>query len=402
MGVAEVPDFLAELTRDVMGTMLPLAGPDTLLSAILCDGVVTALPMTRAGVVSLFTPVQAVPAALAWTEMRVRQRFGEYLGGWSELRSYSDWVRYHFGVPVAQRLHLPYCTKRWGAPDEIGSALARFHHGVVDEGAMLAPKAGPAGAIAAQLDRLKAEPHRVLVGGTIEGLRVEDGRIVAVATSQGEVDVPGLLFSALPPDQMLTLLAGSLPRSIVGEAEHLRCRHGLQILLPVDSAPDAFVTHLIDPGVSAWRMIRPEQLPGCESLAGTVLLHLTVDESDPFWTLPNTELRERLAAQLEATGVVKVAPGAVRVNRLPHHEPVWSTRFHPSWNRVMLAMNGLGLRLVGRSGAFGQFGLHGEMHLLEGLLDEQSIDQHEVQRLFVDPPVVNDEKLSLRRFIASY
>ena len=67
----------------------------------------------------------------------------------------------------------------------------------------------------------------------------------------------------------------------------------------------------------------------------------------------------------------------------------------------MVAMNTLGVRLVGRAGAFAQFDLQGEMQLLEGLLEQELVDQHELHRMFVDPPVANDARLSLRRFITN-
>ena len=401
-GAAFVTDFLAELTREVMGPMTPLAGLEVPQTGVLCRGSAASLPLSRGDVARFFDVGAALPAAFAWTEVRFRQRFGEYVGGWSELRTYEDWVRFHFSEPVFRHVYASYCQKRWGAPDEVGAAIARRHHGFYEEGALLAPSSGPAGAIAEQLERLSGEGHQVLFNQTINGLRVEDGRVVAVETASGDIDVPGSLFSAHPPDQMLSWLSDALPAAIAGEGKHLTCRHSVQVLLPVEEEPEFFETHIVDASVSAWRMIRPSTLPGCGSLAGHVMLHLTVDESDPFWGVSAREVGDRLGAQLARTGyVIPAEGGEVRVNRLPHHQPMWTHTFHPAWTRAMLAMNGLGVRFVGRAGAFAQFDLHGEIQLLEGLVNNNVADQHELHLMFVDPPVSNDERLSLRRFIAS-
>jgi hypothetical protein len=401
-GVAFVTDYLAELTLEVMGPMTPLAGPEVPQTAVLCRGRAASLPLSRGDVARFFDVGAALPAAVAWTEVRVRQRFGEYVGGWSELRTYEDWVRFHFGEPVFRHLYAPYCEKRWGAPDEVGAAIARRHHGFYEEGSLLAPRNGPAGAIADQLARLSGDGHQVLLNQTINGLRVEDDRVVAVETAAGDIDVPGTLFSVHPPAQMLEWMSEALPTAVVGEATQLTCRHAVQVLLPVEEEPEFFETHIVDPNVAAWRMIRPSMLPGCAALAGHVMLHLTVDESDPFWGVSAREVGDRLGAQLNRTGYVTPAEGGeVRVNRLPHHHPMWTHTFHPAWTRAMLGMNRLGVRLVGRAGAFAQFDLHGEIQLLEGLVTNDVADQHELHLMFVDPPVVNDEHLSLRRFIAS-
>ena|GEM_PF-5394627 len=400
-GAAFVTNYLAELTREVMGAMSPVAGVEAPQSAVLARGRAAELPLSRADVARLFDAGVALPAALAWTELRFRHRFGEYLGGWSELRTYQDWVRFHFGEPVLQHVYGPYCKKRWGSPEEVGAAVARQHHGVYEDGSMLAPSAGPAAAIAAQLERLQGGAHQILLEQEVQSLRVEDGRVVAVETQDGAIDVAGPLFSGHPPARMLDWLTDALPVEEVGESRHLRCRHGVQVLLPVEKEPPFFETHIVEPNVSAWRMIRPSDLPGCSALAGHVMLHLTVDASDPFWEVSDREVGERLGAQLGRTGYVAVRKGEVRVNRLADHHPLWAHTFHPQWSRAMVAMNTLGVRLIGRAGAFAQFDLHGEMQLLEGLLDQELVDQHELHRMFVDPPVGNDARLSLRRFITN-
>lgn len=375
-GVTPKPTPLAER---LYGAFRPVEG---LERAVLLDGKVRPLPLGRADV-ARYLPVTDLPgAAVAWGRTRGAIELRKVIGGGAEQRTYKDWVVQRFGEPVFQRFYAAYCEARFGPPAEISCNVARLFHGIVNDGPLHAPAAGPALA-----------PVGVDVRTNVT--------VRAVTTGQVETDdglFPGEVFVDIAPRRVVEWLGGAATPELLHDVSFLSARAALQVTL---RAPEdlPFETHVLG-GAPFYRIVRPGLLPGCGALAGHLSVHYTVADGDPLLRMSEAELGAHTAAALEAVGIRGANPDGARAQIVRDHHPNWTGTHLVRMRRYALALEDLEIVPVGRAGLHAPLDLAAETTWLEAALADERPPLRALVRDHVEPPVLDPaERAHLTRFV---
>ncbi|MBN1336204.1 MAG: hypothetical protein JXB39_09610 [Deltaproteobacteria bacterium] len=376
---SEPPGPLAE---DVLGPLEPLAAPERALAV---GGRMHRLPLRPGQLLSILGPSATGAATWGFARVRAREAMGGVIGSWSEIRSYRDWVSWRYGEPLFQGLFGPYCARRWGPPDQVGAALARWYHGVASAHAWVTPSEGVSARFERARHEVEAKGGSVRSGLPVRRLVVRDGHVAAVLLAGNRRSrVEGTLLVASPPAEVATWLGEALPEPIRIHVARLGHRHGLQVLVPAEDAELPDEVHLVGHGGPFFRITRPGRLPAYRDLAGHLLLHAALDPEDPLWTATDREVEAAARSALEEIRGIHLNAGRVVVRRQPADEPCWSLATTPSWIRARAAFASLGIVGVGRAGTFGHLDPLGEVRFLDALLADVPVG--EAHRLHVDPP----------------
>ena len=378
--------------------------------AIAVHGQIRRLPMKPAEVLEMFG-VQSAPSAVeGWARARAQRVKQRLVGGGLEERSYKDWVVQRFGDSTYFGLYRDYAERRWGPPESLSVSAARVYHGQTVPEERYALGADPASGWAALTGAIPEVRHGVV----IEGLRLRDdkaGTVAAVLTADGEVPVAGRLFCAVPPPRVVGWLGDAADEGLRFDAGPLTARERVLVALSLPGASDLpAATHIVGDSSDEYNppfflVTRPGLLPGGER-SSTVVAHLSPVAGDAL-------------ADADDAGVIdavcRTIPGALRdvfpsggradsagarVWRLPDYDPTWpALPWHPAQNRVMLALAGRNIQLLGRAGAHRYADAGAELAFAEGLAAGE-VSAHELQRTLLDPPVLlREEAPSIGRFV---
>lgn len=349
--------------------------------AVLRQGRLRSLPLSRRDVLALLPAATLPPAASAWARARAASELARLLGGGVEQRSYRDWVVQRFGEPVYAALFARYGERRFGPPAEVVCGVARVHHG--QPRAEYAPVEGfSAGRLEGGYSVVRAEPKGITSGG--------------LDTSEGRFEGP--IWADLPPARVIALLGAAGSEEARVDASHLVARHAVEIVLRGGEGLP-FETHLLDADGPFYRVVRPGLLPS-GGPADRLVVHAHVAETDSRWTGADGALVAEAVHDLEKVGVTGVSGDGAVVRRLPWHAPVWRPAHLTRLRNHVLGLEDHGVTPIGRVGLTAWFDAGGEASLLAGLLAEEPVSARELVRLHVEPPVLDGaERARLTTFL---
>ena len=375
----------------------PVVDARALTRGLAVGGRVHPLPLSPAGVLSLFPPRELTPTVRGWAQARARGLLKGAVGGGREERSYADWVIYRFGRAAYDHLYAPYAALRWGDPEGLSVSVARLFHGADAEGDAVALGGSPAGG----RERLAGhipETHF----GAIEGLVVEGKRVVALRREGGDAPVAGRVFCAASPATVAGWLGDALDPGVVWDASRLALRARVQVgFRGFDASRLPAEVHVACPGAPFFRLTRPDLLPGGAGCGARVMAHLSLPASDPILSASDADIAAAVGAAFTLLGLASPDNVGAMVWRLPDHDPAWSGPWHPVQNRLLEALGKLGVYLVGRAGTYRLVDPGTELAFAEALAaGDQSA--HELQRSLLDPPVLlPSDSPSIGRFVAA-
>lgn len=301
-------------------------------------------------------------------------------GGGREERSLADHALHRLGGPAAERLVLGYARRRWGDPREVGPAVAlrSFQPAAGD---WLAHGSTPALGVR----HLEATPGVSREDGEVVALEVSGGRVRAVASLEGRVEVERVWVAA--PLAHVVGWLGEHGAPLRRTVPRLVARHRFQVVLRREGpgAELAGETHLLDPPLDCpvFALHRPDTQPGMGGLAGCVVAWLSLDPEHPLASADDAALGQAVVAECRRLGLPRVVADG-RVVRLWHHDPAWLGPWHPLALRTLATLDALGVHLVGRATHF-RLDAAAELELVELLAG--GADPREVLRLLADPPV---------------
>ncbi|MFT5684411.1 MAG: hypothetical protein ACI8RZ_005352 [Myxococcota bacterium] len=349
------------------------------------------LPMKPHQIPRLLNGRVRLPAAKGWLQARAKAASSELLGGGQEERSYRDWVARRMGGPAYHHLYRDYAFRRWGwDPEELSSALAQVHHGMPDPGPFQVAGGGYDEVLLTAEKGILAAGGEIITDVKATGIRVSEGKVVAVTSTAGEHDVEGSLWLALDATTICTLLGDACSDGMRVDAEHLPVAMSAVTAMrgEVDGLPDEL--HVLDEGAPFWQVVVPY---GIEK---TAFFHTTFLNADTC--PPDSELVRRCIASAAALGIGDFAEETAHVEWLPRWMPIWRQNSHARFRRLMRTFQGLGIIGVGRSGAFSPMDPGTEIALVDRLMADP--DQAEAHRLILDPPVrIDDLNAHITRMI---
>ena len=360
----------------------PFRAVEGLERAVILDGRVRPLPLSRADLARYVEPARLPAAAIAWGRTRGAIELRKVIGGGAEQRSYRDWVVQRFGVPVYERFYAAYGAARFGPPDEISCNVARVFHGVEREGAMYAPAAGPALSTAG-VDVRANVAVRSITTGQVE---TDDGLFT------------GDVFVDIAPQRVTAWLGDAASTELKSDVGFLHARHALQVLVrgPQDLP---FETHVLG-GAPFYRVTRPGLLPGCGALEGHLLVHYALDAGDPLLSLSEAELGARTVEGLAAVGIAGASAEGARAQTLRDHHPLWVGTHLVRMRRYLIALDELEIVPVGRTGLHAPVEIAAETAYLEGAIAEERASLRALLRHHIEPPVLDSlDRAHLSRFL---
>ncbi len=375
-GVSPAPGPLAER---LYGAFRPVEGLDR---GVLLGGKVRRLPLGRAELARLVEPTRLPGAALAWGRTRGAVELRKVIGGGVEQRTYEDWVVQRFGEPVFQRFYAAYCEARFGDPGEVSCNVARLYHGIVRDGPLLAPAAGPALSTVG-VDVRTNVAVRSLTTGQVE---TDDGLFT------------GDVFVDVAPRRVVEWLGDAATPELAHDVGFLGARSAIQVLVrgPQDLP---FETHVLG-GAQFYRIVRPGLLPGCGDLAEHLCVHFAVPDGDPLLLASEDELVSRTLEQLGGVGIGGVSAEGARVQVLRAHHPTWTGTHLVRMRRYVLALEDLDVVPVGRVGLHAPLDLAAECAWLEAALAPERPALRALLRDHVEPPVLDPvDRAHLSRFV---
>lgn len=353
---------------------------EALERAVLLDGRLRALPLSRADV-ARYVPATRLPtAALSWGRTRGASELRKLIGGGHEQRTYRDWVVQRFGEPVYEQFYKAYCQARFGDPEQVSCNVARRFHGEALDVALYAPASGAE----ARLEGVDVRTNVAI--RAINGAQVETD--AGVFTGAVHVDVN--------PRRVVGWLGGQVAPELINDVGFLGARHRVQVLLCAEAGP--FETHVLG-GAPFYRVLRYGNLPGYDALSGTISVHYSVEDGDPLLSASVEDVAMRTVDALRAVGI-EASPEGARVQVVRDHDPAWNGNHLVRMRRYLLALEDLEITPVGRAGLHAFMDLATEFAWLEGVLAEERPSLRAIYRDVVEPPVLDpEERPHLTRFV---
>jgi len=370
----------------------PLVEAPAVKRAVSIRGEVHSIPMALSAVPRLFDGPALAEVGRRFFSQRVRNSMIPLTGGGQEERTYREWVERRMGAPAYRHAYADYAHRRWGlAGDQLSVAVARLHHNPhrVEPGQVAG--GGPAAALAQAVATIEANGGEVRCGSRVRGLKVEDGKVVAVRVGRRNIPVDdGPVWIARPHSVVAGWLGDALPSAQRVDAAALHVWDRVQVAIRVGDSAMADEIHVLEPAAPAWRVT--------QEYGGTAwaVFHATLQPDAPT---PSAEAMVRLGSSMGMRGL---DPAGVRVERLREWSPLWAPVVHPRLRRLSLAWSELGIVAVGRRGTFTAIDPGTEMAVAISHASEDGPDQREVLRAILAPPVKdNDLDASFRDFIWS-
>ena len=291
--------------------------------------------------------------------------------------TFEDWVSQRFGRRLYDMFFRSYTEKVWGVActelraewaaqrirglsfasaaraavfggggSRVRSLIEEFHY----------PRLGPGQMWEAMADEIESAGGEVRTSAPVEGLRIEDDRVVEVQCA-GRCVAAGPVISSLPLRTMVGLAAPGPPPDVVEAAAGLRYRDFVCVALVLEGEelfPDNWI-YVHDPRVRVARVQNfaawsPSMVP--EAGRSCVGMEYFCFEDDDLWSRSDEELIGLATAEfstIELGERGRVLAG--HVVRVPKAYPIYDDTF--AW-RVQLVrgwLDGLsGLQQVGRNG----------------------------------------------------
>jgi len=322
---------------------------------------------------------------------RVRNSLIPLTGGGQEERTYREWVERRMGAPAYHHVYADYAHRRWGLPGEqLSVAVARQHHNPhrVEPGQVAG--GGPAAALAHAVSVIEANGGEIRCGARVRGLKVVDGKVVAARVGRRNVPIEGPLWVARPHHVVAGWLGDSLPKARQVDAAALQVWDRVQVAVPVGDTNLPDEVHVLEHAAPAWRITH--EYGG----SAWAVFHATVAPDAPN---PSVETMVQLGSEL---GIRGLDPGGARIERLREWVPLWAPVVHPRLRRLSLAWSSLGIVAVGRRGTFTSIDPGTELAVALSHANDNGLDEREVLRAILEPPVKDhDLDASFRDFIWS-
>lgn len=374
----------------------PAIPADRLTMALRCNGVTVALPMRRRALRTLLPKDALVPAVVEMARVRARARMHDLLGGGQERRTVAHWGDHLFGQVLYDHVYSAYIRQRYGDPEELNVSVARVHHGVPAPESWVGLGRTPAQGLAA----LRRKIPTVHQGVRLEAIEVRGGKVDALRTAEGRVELHGELWYAGPLEALGGLLGDALPPGPRWQLQRLRGRHRISVAMRRVGAGEELPAelHVADPA-PFFRLSRPELLFDDVELSGVVVAELSLAAEDPRAALSDAELAALVAESVRRLGLPELDTSTARVRRLAHYDPEWIGPWHPNHLAMALALSAMGLHLVGRLATHRFVDAGRELQYINALLKRPG-ELRELSRTLLDPPVtLNDQDVSLTRFV---
>jgi protoporphyrinogen oxidase len=339
------------------------------MSRIYWNGKFLDYPLSGMDVIKKLGPVELIRAGLSYLWAVVKPKGPE--------ESFEQWVSNRFGKRLFQLFFKSYTEKVWGVPtselraewaaqrikglsffsaakaaffgnkgNKVKSLITEFHY----------PRFGPGQMWETMCDEIIALGGEVRLNAPVEGIEVEDGRIVAIEAG-GERIEPSEVISSLPLRATVGLAGDAASPELRRAAQGLRYRDFLTVALVIDGEdlfPDNWI-YIHEPGVTVGRIqnyrswspwMVPDQSKAC------VGLEYFCFSGDELWEMPDDALVELAKDELEQLGLAqrdKVERGFV--TRVPLAYPMYDTDYAERVGAIREWLEGIGnLQQVGRNG----------------------------------------------------
>jgi len=388
MGRMYVNPSVRETVERALG---PLVEAPSIRRAVSMRGQIHSIPMSVGAVPRLFEGPDLQETGLRFLERRVRNALIPLTGGGQEERTYRQWVERRMGAAAYDLIYRDYAHRRWALPgDRLSVAVARANHNPHRSGPGQVSGGGAGGALAHAVSVIEANGGEVRCGAKVRGLKVADGRVVAVRVGRRNIPTEDGLWIARPHSVVAGWLGDALPPALRVDANALHVWDRVQIAVPIgdDALPDEI--HVLDNGAPAWRI---SQVYGGTSWA---VFHATLPPDAPT---PTPDAMVRLGSRMGLRGL---DPHAARIERLQEWVPLWAPVVHPRMRRLALAWAELGIAAVGRRGTFTPVDIGAEIAVASSYTREDGPNGREVLRSILEPPVKDDDlEASFRDFIWS-
>jgi protoporphyrinogen oxidase len=292
--------------------------------------------------------------------------------------SFEDWVSNRFGRRLFELFFKSYTEKLWGVPtteiraewaaqrirglsffsaakaaffgnkgNKVKSLISEFHY----------PRFGPGQMWEAMSEAIESGGGEVRTSAPVERLEQAGNRIVEVEAGGVSYALPDAVISSLPLRTVVELTSPAPPADVRAAASGLRYRDFLTVALVVDGKdlfPDNWI-YIHEPGVRVgriqnYRSWSPWMVPDPDKAC--VGLEYFCFAGDDLWTMPDDDLVELAAAELEQLGLARrssVERGFV--TRVPKAYPIYDTDYAERVAVIRTWLDGLeNLQQVGRNG----------------------------------------------------
>ena len=322
------------------------------------------LPMQPWQVGRLLDRHARLPALQGWLKARSSSTAADLAGGGQEERSYRDWVVRRMGGPAYHHLYRDYALRRWGADGEtLAAGLARQSHSRPSPGPFQVAGGGYDEVLRNAAAFLRGAGGEIVVRAGVQGLVLEQGRVKAVQTAQGDVSIAAGadVYVAASTATVCGWLGDAATSSMRVDAASLPVLPRVIVALrgEVDGLPDDL--HVLDEGAPFWRVVVPY---GIEK---TALFHTTLPA--PGATLPDLAGHAaQVARAARELGSGDFDPATAQVEVLAEWQPSWSVSCHARLRRTLRLWTQLGIVGVGRAGTFSELDPGTELGFVRRLL----------------------------------
>ncbi len=344
--------------------------------AVLFRGKRWTLPLKMEQLVRLLPPGQLLSTGLGWAKAKAAVELAELIGGGHEQRSYAHWVQRRFGSEALQNVLSSWCTRRFGAPEEVSANVARWVHGQPYE-SLYAP-ARPLHLEGVEVEEAKVE-------------KIHNGKVYSSAgTFEGRVLVDA------PPAKVLKWL-GEAPESAASQdASKMTARHRVTVCLR--GAQDLpFESQILDDSVRFYRIIRPGLLPGFEALTDRLCVHYALDAGTVG--MPDSALVQETVEGLTRLGIQADEKGAT-VRWEADYQPLWTGVHQARYRNYLLHLEEKSVIPVGRAGTHSYADPSEELGWLDAVLNpERKSSLRACFRDSLEPGVEDPPRAHLRHLM---
>jgi len=339
------------------------------LSRIYWNGKFLDYPLSGIDVIRKLGLVELARVSASYLAATVRPKGNE--------KSFEDWVANRFGRRLFELFFRSYTEKVWGVPtSEIRAEWAAqrikgLSFATAARSAFLGnrgnavkslitefnyPRFGPGQMWEAMRARICTLGGEVRVGAPVEGLELEDGRIVAVEVD-GEMMRPDHVISSLPLRTLVGLVRPRVDSKLGAAARGLRYRDFLTVALVLDGEdvfPDNWI-YIHEPAVRVgriqnYRSWSPWMVP--EPSKACLGLEYFCFEGDELWSMPDEDLVALATRELLQLGLVSA--GQVERGyaiRVPKAYPIYDIDYAERVQAIRVWLGTISnLQQVGRNG----------------------------------------------------
>lgn len=275
------------------------------------------------------------------------------------------------GRLAARRLYEPAARKVWGLePDQLDVSLGRARVQKTGPWAVLQaatgkkgsgrryfyPDQGAGGLSRGLARRIREAGGEIRCGVTVEGLRIEGGRVVGVIVEGRAIEASSVIATAPLP-----ALCQWVGRGDAAEGLEYRSLVLLYLLLDVDRVSGHDVHYFSDPDLPANRLFEMKGFSNGEGPVGRTVVgfDLPCTLGDSIWTSAPSALVEKVHKALQQVGVGDAGVLDVTAVRFPQAYPIYRKGYTVPRDRALDALSTVeGLYPVGRHALF----VHDNVH----------------------------------------